>query len=237
MNDPQPAGRAITGNAQSATRPKRRARRGKQAKLLRQINGRASGPVRPLLTAAGPLPAQTKTAAGVKTGGGERGRTMTRKTTSRIDAALEADFADAWRPAAGDRLVGTVISLSERPGFEGRPYPIITIQPDEGEPLAVHAFHGVLMDELGKAGPKVGERLGIKYLGKVDGGGRGSYHSYRVAVDRPVAAIDWSRYSEDVPADGGLNRPLDQDQADAETQAALEAEQAEIDAASDEIPF
>lgn len=43
MNRPQPAGRASEGNARSATRPPRkRARRGRQARILRDINDRAA---------------------------------------------------------------------------------------------------------------------------------------------------------------------------------------------------
>jgi hypothetical protein len=119
------------------------------------------------------------------------------KPPESLDQRLDADFAPAWVPEVGDKLVGEVVALSERRGNFGV-YPIVTVRRDDGEELAVHAYHSVLADRLAKAGPKRGERIGIKYEGEVDGAGDRRYHRYKVVVDRPDGDdIDWSRYSED----------------------------------------
>jgi hypothetical protein len=69
----------------------------------------------------------------------------------------------------------------------------------------------VAMNELAKQCPAIGERIGVKYVGKVDGRGGSSYHAYRVQVDRgDVGAVNWAKYSDetsevpvsDVPGDG-----------------------------------
>ena len=38
---------------------------------------------------------------------------------STLQQDLDADFAPAWRPAAGDSLIGTVTGISEREGTYG----------------------------------------------------------------------------------------------------------------------
>ena len=102
-----------------------------------------------------------------------------------------------------------------RDGEHGR-YPIVTIREEGGSEFAVHAFHDVLKNELGKIRPEVGDEIGIAYGGKHPDR---NYHQYRVASDRsPVAGIDWdsvqressdSLNSEsDVPVDAtGFKRP------------------------------
>src|SRR5205085_256955 len=118
------------------------------------------------------------------------------KTT--IENRLDADFAPAWKPEPGEKLVGEIVSISEREGGFGR-YPIVTLRSDDGAEIAVHAFRTVLASKLAEVRPKVGERLGVKYEGEVAGAER-RYHSYKVAVDRAERPVDWSSYSEDVPA-------------------------------------
>jgi hypothetical protein len=118
---------------------------------------------------------------------------------SSLEDRLDEEFAPAWRPEAGGSLTGKIVALGERDGGFGR-YPIVTVETEGGEELAVHAVHAVLADELAKHQPKLGERIGIRYRGKIDGGER-PYHAYKVVVDRPTVGIDWSTYSEDVAAD------------------------------------
>ncbi len=112
-----------------------------------------------------------------------------------IHDALDQDFAPAWRPEPGGKLVGTVTDLSEREGYDGDPYPILTVRTESGE-YAVHAFHTVLRNELARIRPQVGTELGIKYEGKkATGNGRGTYHSYRVR-STGGGGVDWSRYDD-----------------------------------------
>ena len=152
---------------------------------------------------------------------------MNTKASSSIDEKLDADFAEAWRPEPGDRLIGEVVSISERAAGYGA-YPIVTVQPEEGEPLAIHAFRTVLASKLAEAGPKIGETVGVEYLGEVTTGDR-PYHAYKVAVDRPEKGVDWSAYSEDVRQDGF--KPAEPDAA-----AAFDQETAPVPA-DDDAPF
>jgi hypothetical protein len=101
------------------------------------------------------------------------------------------------------------VAISEREGGYGR-YPIVTIRCADGDEVAVHAFRTVLASRLAEVRPQSGEQLGIKYEGERDGGER-RYHSYKVAVDRPERPIDWSTYSEDVPAEPAADVPTDSD--------------------------
>jgi hypothetical protein len=118
---------------------------------------------------------------------------------SAFEDRLNEAYAPAWRPAAGDTLVGTVVALGERQG-EFEPYPIITVETDGGQQFAFHAFHTVAKSELAAQKPRIGERVGVKYIGQIASqGGRGKYHGYRIIVDRPMT-LDWSTYGdEDAP--------------------------------------
>lgn len=116
---------------------------------------------------------------------------------SSIEDRLDASFAPAWRPDVDDRLIGEVVALSERDGGYGS-YPILTIRRDGGEELAVHAMHDVLSRELAKLRPAVGDRLAIKYCGKVSpkSGAGAPYHSYKVVSDAAAGGVDWGRYGD-----------------------------------------
>jgi hypothetical protein len=131
-----------------------------------------------------------------------------------LDERLDAEFAPAWRPEAGEKLVGQIVVISERTGGFGR-YPIVTLRQDDGSDLAIHAFHSVLSSRLAEVQPKPGERLGVKYEGKVEGA-KQPYHSYKVAIDRPEHPVDWSAYSgDDLPEEttatpvSELHKPLE----------------------------
>lgn len=105
---------------------------------------------------------------------------------------------EAWRPAAGEQLVGTVLAITERESNYGGTYPLIVVATDDGRAFDVHAFEAVLLDELAKLRPRVGERVGIGYLGKHERG----YHRYRVVVDRDSQpSVDWARYGEQAAAE------------------------------------
>lgn len=102
-----------------------------------------------------------------------------------IDALLDQDIA-AWRPEAGEKLIGRVV-LVDIAGVDSTfgAYPLLTIRRDDnGELVNVHAFHGVLRKELMRREVGEGDRLGIKYFGTAEGGDYGSYENYRVVVER-----------------------------------------------------
>jgi hypothetical protein len=109
----------------------------------------------------------------------------------RLEAAN--DYAPAWRfDQDGAVVIGEVIGFSEFDGGYG-PYPIVTLRLDDGSERAVHCQREVLSQELALQRPKIGETLGIKYLGQPEGK---RYHRYTVMVERPEgASFDWSRYA------------------------------------------
>ena len=118
--------------------------------------------------------------------------TTSTSSRSSLEERLDAEFAPAWRPSPGDKLVGTVTELSERDGAYGA-YPIVTVRQADGKELAVHAFHEVLQSELARIAPKHGDEIGIKYQGKDSERG---YHRYTVRRAGDDAALSWSKYAE-----------------------------------------
>jgi hypothetical protein len=120
-----------------------------------------------------------------------------------FERSLRAEPPSAWRPNAGDVLVGQLVEVSERDSGYG-PYPLVVIRRErDAQLVAVHAYHAVLALQLAQARPGIGERVGIAYYGKLKGErSRGEYHGYRVSVDRDDDGVDWARYN-DAPADGG----------------------------------
>ena len=60
------------------------------------------------------------------------------------------------------------------------------------------AWHSVAKSRLAELKPRVGESIGVKYLGTHAKG----YENYKVVVDRPepqAADVDWSAVSHGVP--------------------------------------
>ena len=108
-----------------------------------------------------------------------------------IEQRLAAE-SEAWRPQVGETLIGEVVSIGERNSQFGEDvYPLLTVRTDEGRELHFHAFHTVARQELASQKPQIGDRIGIRYLGKPDGK---KYEHYRIVVERaePPAPMDWS---------------------------------------------
>lgn len=160
---------------------------------------------------------------------------MPQKSNATIDDQLDVDYAEAWKPGDGDKLVGIVVDVSERDGTYGA-YPIVTLRTAEGDELAVHAFHEVLANELARIAPKPGDEIGVKYLGKHPERG---YHRYRVRRSGATAEVSWAKYAGDADSadaaaePAGVHEPLrtPDEQLEAEA-AAVAAEEAD-----DDIPF
>lgn len=97
--------------------------------------------------------------------------------------------AEAWRPEPGDQVVGIVLGTEERTGDYG-PYPVVIIEEGEdggGDLVAVHCFHSVLRNEVEANDLQAGDRIGIAYRGKRQGG-KAEYENYRVIVEKADAA-------------------------------------------------
>jgi hypothetical protein len=104
-------------------------------------------------------------------------------------------FAEPWMPDAGEKLIGEVVDLDERENEYGS-YPVVTVLTDEGDELAFHAFRTVAKNELAKQRPQVGDRIGIKYVGKPEGK---DYELYRIKVERDEQSksIDWDKHTSE----------------------------------------
>lgn len=94
----------------------------------------------------------------------------------------ETTPVDAWRPEPGEDLEGVVRRYNMRKMDDGNDYPVVTVERPDGEKFAFHAFHSVARGQLEEDLPRVGDEIGIRYLGKVDGE-QYEYHNYRIAVE------------------------------------------------------
>lgn len=118
---------------------------------------------------------------------------------------LEDEPATSWRPKPGDVLVGEVVDLDTRSTEFDPAVPVVTLHTDEGERVAVWAFHTVLRSELVKIRPELGDWLAVKRLPDSDKG----YKRYRVVPQKTKArAFAWDRVS----VDGGDVAPEDRDE-------------------------
>lgn len=100
---------------------------------------------------------------------------------------LDVQGAEGWKPEEGDTIVGHIQNITaSMPGQYGI-YPIVTLVTEEGELVNVHAFHTTLRNRLLEKRPKVGEKVAIRYNGRVQSKdrNRSPYYNYSVVVDRP----------------------------------------------------
>jgi hypothetical protein len=127
--------------------------------------------------------------------------TPTRSLEERLDSN-----AEAWRPKPGDKLIGVVVDIGSRTTEYGT-YAIVTLRDKAGDEYAIHAFHTVLANEFAKRPLRLGERVGVKYLGKSDKG----YQAYTIAFE-DVIPPDWQQAADDAEAaDADFGEAADED--------------------------
>jgi hypothetical protein len=95
-----------------------------------------------------------------------------------IAERLESN-AEAWKPEEGAKLIGTVVETDERESKHGN-YPLVVVETDDGDEIAVHCFHTVLKNEVERKRPEPGDLIGIVYRGLSAKG----YESYKVVLER-----------------------------------------------------
>jgi hypothetical protein len=116
----------------------------------------------------------------------------------------------------GEMLIGQVVDVAERTGFAGERYPLVTVEQENGERVAFHAFHAVAKDELARLRPKVGELIGIAYHGRDPQKG---YERYRLQVVREESgeAPNWAAMravaesEQEAGGGAGTSEPCDED--------------------------
>lgn len=118
--------------------------------------------------------------------------------------ALAVQGAAGWKPNEGDTIMGTIQSITaSNPGQYGI-YPIVTLLTQDGEIVNVHAFHNTLRNRLLQQRPKIGEKVAIQYLGRVQSKdkNRSPYYNYAVVIGDPtkVEEAGWDTFdSEGAP--------------------------------------
>jgi hypothetical protein len=130
------------------------------------------------------------------------------KTLKSSEIALLIQEAEGWKPEKGDEIQGTVLGAKLSSGGDFGPYPILFVLQDD-EPVAVHAFHTVLRNELVSQRPQSGEIIYIRYLGpdtKYDGP-RNAPEMYAVFVERPgeQSTAIWDALSSSEPTRNPAN--------------------------------
>jgi hypothetical protein len=123
---------------------------------------------------------------------------MTDHDHATADPFAERQRAPAWTPKPGEALIGRIVGFAIWDAGWG-PYPIVVVERDDGESVAVHAQRRVLSSELAKLQPVADEPIAIRYDGEVDrrDGSGGSYHRYTVRMPgrSPLRdGLDWSRW-------------------------------------------
>lgn len=146
------------------------------------------------------------------------------------------DETKPWRPddpsAEGNHdnpIEGVLVGVDMFTGGEYDDYPILFLELDSGDTVAVHCFRTLLRNKVIELKPKYGERLKIAWGGEQQskGGGR-PYHLYRVmVVGREGGSFDWGRLDPSAADDSG--RVVYEDPGAEQAQAAAKAE--------DNIPF
>jgi len=107
--------------------------------------------------------------------------------------------AQGWAPESDTTLSGEIVSIVRGESAEYADYPIVTLEKEDGEFVAIHAFHTLLQEPLRIAKAKVGDTLDIWYGGerpvKSTKGTKDerNYHLYSVLVngENPEHAEPW----------------------------------------------
>jgi hypothetical protein len=90
------------------------------------------------------------------------------------------EFPPAWKPEPGDILVGKVLHYDKGFSLYGEVRTCI-VEQDDGERVSLWLNSTVLLDQFKRLRPRIGERIGLKYLGMHPERG---YHRFKLLVDR-----------------------------------------------------
>jgi len=141
-----------------------------------------------------------------------RTKDRNRGPISPIDRARAYDDQPepGWRPQPGDVVAGTVIDVDVRTATyrdQAREVPVVVLEQPDGSRIAVWALHTVLLQELARLRPRIGEELAIRRLDDAEQG----YKRYRVFAARQddTAGIDWAAI-ETAGSDGPVDDHDDQ---------------------------
>jgi hypothetical protein len=87
----------------------------------------------------------------------------------KLTEEVESDDFDgrppAWKPEAGDFLIGTVMNKFDATGEYGTHVALIVSQHETDQEFTVYCSPTVLAKQIDRANPMVGDAIAIKYLG------------------------------------------------------------------------
>jgi hypothetical protein len=131
-------------------------------------------------------------------------------------------------------LIGIFVDHETRTNFnQDGEYDVVVLEVEGVGEVAVHCQSTVLANQMHRARPVFGERVGVQYLGEVERQGAPNYSNYVVRVDRAMngGAVRWADSPSDpdpvpaAPPPAAVASPVANSGA---TSAAM---------ADDEIPF
>jgi hypothetical protein len=115
---------------------------------------------------------------------------------------LDEPEPEVWQPKNEPVLAGVIESIAIRPGQGDKPsYPAVVVVGEDGVRRVWLAWHSVAKSRLKELKPRVGESIGVKYLGTHEKG----YENYRLVLDRPeptAVDVDWSKVDAKTPPVG-----------------------------------
>lgn len=112
---------------------------------------------------------------------------MPRDLMEALDEEAEG-WPASWNPEPGDNLVGTIRRYSTGPSAYG-PVRTVIIERDNKERVSLWLSSTVLLDLFKRDKPKVGERIGVRYLGKHP---EKKYRRWALVVDRDGSEPDFA---------------------------------------------
>lgn len=116
-----------------------------------------------------------------------------------LSERLDADYPETFiLNDENPKFVGVFKRVDSGPSEYG-PVPIVVMADQDGKEYGIWLLHAVLRNQFAQQAPKVGELVGIRYLGKKRGASGRDYANYRVAVVRDASAedFDWSLVSDE----------------------------------------
>jgi hypothetical protein len=114
-------------------------------------------------------------------------------------------WPEAWNPKPGDNLVGVVRRYDQGQSMYGPVHTVIVEREGLGELVSVWLSSTVLLALFRQHRPKVGERIGVRYLGKHPEKG---YRRYVLLVDRPEADPTFAPLGGEAGADDTEREPF-----------------------------
>jgi hypothetical protein len=119
---------------------------------------------------------------------------------------FDGEWPPCWRPKEGETLVGRILRYSQGQTMYG-PCHTVILHKDDGSRVSVWLSSTVLLSQFREQKPKVGERVGIRYLGKHPDKG---YKRFALLVDRGEAQeTDFSPLGGESDPEGSGDGPFD----------------------------